>query len=187
MKRDLNLFGYRTYAGIGSRETPMEMLGLMTLLGFHLALQGWTLRSGGAPGADTAFEMGAINALHEEGVVRPEIYLPWEGFEDRYKFVALKEPQPEAVEIAKEFHPAWDKLRQGGQKLMGRNVHQMMGPNVNKPTYNTFVICWTPGGKGGGGTGQALRIAKRFGPQEVYDLGRPNDEQRMRQFLRDMA
>ena len=32
-----------------------------------------------------------------------------------------------------------------------------------------FVICWTKNGKGTGGTGQAIRIAKGFGIP-VFDL-----------------
>lgn len=61
------------YAGVGSRETPHEILALMTDVAKILGQHGWTLRSGGARGADTAFEDGA------KGFKR-EIYLPWRGF-----------------------------------------------------------------------------------------------------------
>jgi len=40
----------------------------------RLELLGYTLRSGGANGADTAFE---------EGCCRKELYLPWPGFNGR--------------------------------------------------------------------------------------------------------
>ena len=43
------------YAGIGSRETPEEVLHVMISLGKALCKQGWGLSSGGAPGADQAF------------------------------------------------------------------------------------------------------------------------------------
>ena len=46
------------YAGIGSRETPGLMLGAFARIGEFLAKKGYTLRSGGADGADTAFEVG---------------------------------------------------------------------------------------------------------------------------------
>jgi hypothetical protein len=49
------------YAGIGSRETPQATLDLMNLIGFTLAQKGHSLRSGGAKGADSAFEAGASN------------------------------------------------------------------------------------------------------------------------------
>lgn len=47
------------YAGVGSRETPQDVLKIMWKIGRYLALNGYTLRSGGgAKGADTAFENG---------------------------------------------------------------------------------------------------------------------------------
>lgn len=46
------------YAGIGSRETPRSILDLMTAIARKLEALGYTLRSGGATGADTAFEEG---------------------------------------------------------------------------------------------------------------------------------
>lgn len=48
------------YAGIGSRNTPADILDLMTHLARRLDSRGYTLRSGGADGADAAFERGAM-------------------------------------------------------------------------------------------------------------------------------
>ena len=45
-----------TYAGIGSRATPQAELEAMTEAAKMLSEKGYTLRSGGAKGADTAFE-----------------------------------------------------------------------------------------------------------------------------------
>ena len=42
----------RAYAGIGSRETPDQVLQIMTDLAVALAKEKFTLRSGGAGGAD---------------------------------------------------------------------------------------------------------------------------------------
>ncbi len=52
----------RPYAGIGSRQTPSEMLSLMESLAGRLAADGWVLRSGASPGADQAFFRGARRA-----------------------------------------------------------------------------------------------------------------------------
>ena len=60
------------YAGIGSRKTPPTIRSLMTKCANQLHNEGFTLRSGGAQGADTAFELGAQ--------LRKEIYLPWRRF-----------------------------------------------------------------------------------------------------------
>lgn len=66
------------YAGVGSRETPEDVLQLMRQFAIKLANLGWVLRSGGAPGADSAFEAGC-----KEVQGRMSIFLPWKGFEDR--------------------------------------------------------------------------------------------------------
>lgn len=72
------------YAGIGSRETPKSILEFFEYLGELLAKKGFTLRSGAAKGADSAFEKGCdrVSGLKE-------IFLPWRGFEgsksDKYR------------------------------------------------------------------------------------------------------
>ena len=47
------------YTGIGSRQTPKDILNLIEDVAFKLASKGYILRSGAAKGADTAFEDGA--------------------------------------------------------------------------------------------------------------------------------
>jgi hypothetical protein len=179
------LFTYKAYSGIGSRATPPEILGIMFMLGEKLAEQGFILRSGAAPGADSAFEQGARTALFQsKGIARPEIYLPWEGFEGRESgHVARTEPQEEAYLIAAEFHPRWKYLSHGAKKLHARNVHQVLGFNVTDPQLTSFIICWTPNGKGGGGTGQALRIGEGYGVEEIYDLYNKEDLETIKNFL----
>lgn len=159
---------YRAYAGIGSRETPEDVLLIMRNLGYVHAKLGWTLRSGGAEGADSAFEQGAFQGM-ELDVLEPwpEIFLPWEGFNGRPVGPDHLEPLPAAYEIAEQFHPAWDRLTQGGKRLHARNAHQILGPGLDN--LSEFVVCWTPGGKGGGGTGQALRMARHY-EIPIYDL-----------------
>lgn len=178
------MLDYRTYTGIGSRMTPLDIIGLMSTLGYFLANEGWILRSGCAPGADTAFEAGALAALKQEGVARPELYLPWDGFEGRERGRVMRtEPQEEAFEIAAEYHPAWGNLTQGARRLHARNVHQILGHDVTNPHVSTFIICWTKDGKGGGGTGQALRIAKGYNVAEIYDLFNRDHRDRVTGFL----
>ena len=65
-----------TYAGIGSRETPPDICKIMTEIAKRLAHLGLTLHSGGAEGADSAFERGAI--------LRRKIFLPWDGFQGKF-------------------------------------------------------------------------------------------------------
>lgn len=138
-----------TYAGIGSRECPPDVCKQMTEIANHLGNLGYTLYSGGAEGADDAFERGAS---------RKKIFLPWDGFNGRHVDGNLYVVPPYVEDLAKKFHPAGDRLKQGALKMMSRNCYQVLGPDLKSPV--DFVICWTKDGKASGGTGQAIRIAE---------------------------
>jgi hypothetical protein len=152
----------KAYAGIGSRSTPLDVIELMELVAEALAWQGWTLRSGHAPGADQAFESGAGGSA--------EIYLPWPTFEHSRGIEArtiIDRPSPDAYEVAAEHHPQWQYLKRGAKALHARNSHQVLGADLRTPVK--FILCWTKLAKGEGGTGQAIRIAKA-NDIPVYDM-----------------
>ncbi|AFF28139.1 gp141 [Sphingomonas phage PAU] len=149
------------YTGIGSRETPDLVLSIMSKIAKFLETKGYTVRSGGAPGADLAFDIDITNK---------EIYLPWYRFNDNNS--KLFKLTNEAREIAEKFHPAWNKLSEAARKLMTRNVYQVLGFDLKSPT--NFIICWTKDGKASRGTGQALRIAKYYNIP-VYNLFNQSD------------
>lgn len=151
-----------TYAGIGSRETPQDVLDGMEAIAYTLAA-GWNLRSGAADGADSAFERGAE---HGGAGHATELYLPWPGYNDR-KEATLHHPTPEAYLLSSDFHPAWPHLSRGAKSLHARNAHIILGADLDAPAR--FVLCWTPRAKGGGGTGQGIRIARHY-KVPVYDL-----------------
>jgi len=65
------------YAGIGSRKTPPDILALMEACAYKLARYGWNLRSGGAPGADQAFERGVAQANRERNIYTGEDVPSW--------------------------------------------------------------------------------------------------------------
>lgn len=153
------------YAGIGSRETPIELKDTIKIIVEHLNNLGYTLRSGGAPGADSFFE---------EYATQKEIYLPWRNFNGNTS--RLFDPTKEAFDYAKKYHPAWNRLGFGAQKLMARNCYQILGGDLKTPV--DFVVCWTKEGKAVGGTGQALRIAKDLNIT-VYNLYFPDTLQKI--------
>ena len=155
---------YRAYAGIGSRTTPDDICALMTELGSRLGRAGWTLRSGAAAGADSAFEAGAVAV---DGA--REIYLPWPGFRDRPQGHLL-EAAPGAYPLVAQVHPRFPYLSRGVRQLLARNAHQVLGAELNSPCE--MVLCWTPGASGRGGTGTAIRLARRYAIP-VYDLADP--------------
>lgn len=153
------------YTGIGSRETPPAILDEMTRLATHFDSLGYTLRSGGANGADSAFALGAS---------KQEIYLPWCGFnglwpDENNILVEDVEILREATEIAKSIHPAWNRLGPGGAKLHIRNVFQILGATLDKPS--DFVIYWCPMTKHGmplGGTATAVNLAKKYNIPTIF-------------------
>lgn len=150
------------YTGIGSRETPKEVIELFMRLGKYLATKGYILRSGGADGADLAFEQGCSEVFGKK-----EIYLPWNRFNGSHSNLVVSEGK--AYEIAAKYHPYWNSLKDGARKLQARNSHQVLGCDLNTPS--SFIVCWTKNGKGSGGTGQAIRIANSYNIP-IYDVGK---------------
>jgi hypothetical protein len=146
-----------SYSGVGSRETPKDIFSLMELLAAKLAENGVTLRSGGADGADTAFENGA--KTHPKTPM--EIYLPWKGFNKRS--CPMVPIPPAAFSLARKIHPAWDRCSQAAQKLHARNTMQVLGANLDSPA--AFVLFWASeqAGKVQGGTATAVHLARQHG------------------------
>ena len=167
------------YAGIGSRETPPNVLVHMTGIAKVLARNGWTLRSGGAKGADSAFEAGHRIAWHTWDYKlgpRPEmpmaIYPPWARFNGNSSPL-YQEPSQEADDLAAKHHPNWAACSDVARKLHARNGYQILGGDLKTPCH--YVICYTKGGTGAGGTGQALRIARAY-EIPVFDFGLCHNE-----------
>lgn len=133
----------------------------MLVMARFMAKQGHILRSGGARGADRAFEMGA-----DEADGTKEIYLPYRGFNKSTS--KLYKVTREARILANQFHPNWPALGCVARDFMGRNCYQLLGLDLKTPTE--FIICWTPNGKITGGTGQALRMAEHY-RIPVFNLG----------------
>lgn len=163
----------KTYAGIGSRETPENLLDIMIHIGATLAKAGWLLRSGAANGADTAFESGCDQSRGAK-----EIFLPWRYYNQSRS--PYYQPSDKAFDIAAEFHPAWSKLSDSVMKLHARNVHIMLGEHCDTPV--DMVICWTPEGRVQGGTGQALRMADGYNIP-VFNLALDKNWQLLEQFV----
>jgi len=144
------------YAGIGSRKTPDHVLVGMSEAARKLSDTGWCLRSGGAKGADSAFQSGVINDCME-------IYRP--SPEQQYD----AELWNQAIEIAAKSHPVWRACSDYAKALHARNVFQVLGADLNTPSR--FIMCWTPDGaelwkdttRATGGTGTAIRIADMYG------------------------
>ena len=164
------------YAGIGSRSAPATICRLMTALASKLANLDYTLRSGHADGADYAFELGANG--------QAELYLPWPTFgheRTAYCTQQYSKPAEWTRPIAASHHPHWPYLSTPVRSLHMRNVHQVLGWDGTE--HSQFVVCWTPGAQGGGGTGQAIRVARTY-DIPVYDLAGAHAHACFKEFMR---
>jgi|GEM_PF-605775 len=159
------------YAGIGSRNTPPEILETMKSIAEYLAGKGYTLNSGGAKGADSAFEAGAGNSK---------------------QIFYAKDAVEVTRNIAREIHPNGKNLKQYALDLMARNTNQVFGRDLKSPV--DFVLTWTRDGATTssersiktGGTGQAIDMASRKGVP-VFNLAKEGELERFKQFIENKS
>lgn len=173
------------YTGVGSRKIPQAVAAKMMTYGIVFAGLGYTLRSGGAHGADAAFEKGCDKYGGEK-----EIFLPWYNFNNSNSpFFHVSE---EAMKIAAEVYgKRWDDLSNGAKLLMGRNIYQVLGISLDTPSK--FLLCWTPDGaetakkrsRETGGTGQAIACASLYNIP-VFNLQKPMTEDLLLDFLGEL-
>lgn len=150
------------YTGIGPRNTPRAILNLMTEIGMYFAMHKWVLRSGGAEGADTAFEQGHVAMGGDV-----EIYLPFKGFRHHSSSLYMGGPDVEngrALSMAEYLwekrtgnNDSWRKLSSCKKAAMARTMLFVLGARMITPT--DVVICWTSEEEPSGGTELALLAA----------------------------
>ncbi|UTC25424.1 hypothetical protein P7_234 [Pectobacterium phage vB_PcaM_P7_Pc] len=185
------------YSGIGSRETPQEIISIVEDAAFRLARIGFVLRSGKAAGADAAFQRGA-QKYHAAASGRSpssvaEIYIPWKGFKggdgliDLYDITldTIDRQFPENADMrwdwVKEVHGGWERLSQGARKLHERNIHQLFGHDLGNAYLNQskFVLYYaleTKKGDPKGGTATCVNLAKKQGIRTLNLLHEKNHE-----------
>jgi hypothetical protein len=182
------------YAGVGARQTPPDVQELLRRAAAYLAGLGWMCRSGGAPGAATACEAGALQGLRAGAPGGLTVYLPWPTFErgqrayralgargEGLRVAVLGEPRPAAFALAARHLPDWTRLALDDRALHARTVHLILGPGLAAPA--AFVLCWTADGALGtraapvtdatGDSGPALRLAAARGIP-VLNVARPD-------------
>lgn len=145
------------YAGIGARITPQPVLDKMRKIAMYLEFSGYTLRSGGALGADLAFESSILDPRMKQ-IFRPQ------------------DATPASIELASRYHPNWKACSEFVRKLHARNALILLGKNLSSPVQ--FVICWTPEGAITGGTGLSIKIAMDY-RIPVFNLANPEHEERV--------
>lgn len=172
------------YTLIGSRSTPQEILNLMTKFAYKAASKGYTVRSGGADGADTCAEEGVLNFIKDNNLPPEkanslmEIYLPWKDFNRRkssdygYKTLSTLPSRQEAYNIAERIHPAWERCSNGARSLHARNTMQCLGEVLIHPSR--FILCYGESEKKGsvipkGGTRSCCKLGEEYNV-EIFNL-----------------
>ena len=147
------------WTGIGSRQAPESMLEFARWCGYQINTKGDKLRSGGAKGMDTAFEIGFRSHGKYNGVL--EIYRQKHHFINEGKMFYNPDMLVRATALAESTHPAWHACNQYARDLLGRNPFQLLGPSLNDSS--DVILCWTIDGSDVGGTGNNIRLAKLRG------------------------
>ena len=160
----------KIYAGVGSRETDKATLSYMKDMAGRLEANGFKLLSGGADGADKAFESGTKNS---------QVFLAEDIASNRFGNAQ------QALTIAEQYYHTprkWSGLSPRVKQLMARNCYEVLGEDLNSPV--DFVLCksklWN--GKPSGGTSQAIRIAEAYGIP-VFNLAYDGERQKFEQWV----
>ncbi len=168
---------YLPYVASCPFNTPNEIVDKIVSIIKQLDKFGFTMRNGGRDGAEDIFE---------RATTRKEIHLPWKGFmnkESKYSFT------PDAAKVlASRFHPGFDGLKQSIQTFLATDVKMVMGKGLTSPAL--FLITWSADGAQTlqeksaktGNAGQAIAVACALNIP-IFNFGRPDAEQRLRQHL----
>lgn len=184
----------KKYAGVGSRETPPLILEVMEEFAYYAAKKEYRLLSGAAPGADSAFERGCVKYCTECEINisdRMTIFLPNDNFYGKSSDgdAYISEIGKEAYNLAKKYHPVWNRLSPIAKRLMARNSYQVLDHTLDSPV--DFLVCWTPDGArtetsiDTGGTGQAIRLAIAY-KVPVFNLANLKDHKNILETLQWM-
>lgn len=142
----------KSYTGVGSRETPLYILYMMSQLAMIFEKKGYILRSGCATGADAAFEDALLDPVNNA-----EIYVPNKGFpvkmgttykkhyiipQERFgkSFDGLFRKATRLIH-SKNIHKKWQYLNEYTTLLHNRNMFQVLGLDLKSPA--NFTVCFT--------------------------------------------
>lgn len=163
------------YTGIGSRDISSIEYNLVVKIGSRMAELGYCLRSGGADGADEAFEEGCDLAEGEKS-----IYLPWKNFNGYWMGPSVYSLTGKQRAFARErllelgVLPWFDNLSNSSKLFHTRNYYQVVGSTEVPSRVCIYIadIDWK--GEPVGGTRTAVMVSKVLGVP-TYNL-RDNEE-----------
>jgi hypothetical protein len=141
------------------------MRSIIQAISQHMMDRGWDLSSGGAYGTDECF-MTPYRA-HPQ---RCQYWSPGGRRENYWQPMRPLYAELDAFDMAEDLIGAahWNNLEDFGQRAHARNIHIVMGHDLDTPV--DLVICWTPNGEAVGGTRTAIVLAEARGIP-VFNVG----------------
>lgn len=112
------------YTGIGSRNISGEERELIFNIAVKMSEEGYTLRSGGAEGSDTAFEEGCLSVSGELEVYRPTRSPNMKGYHlvpNDLQFNYAK------TRLSIDIIPWFSYMKPYSQRIHSRNFYQVVG------------------------------------------------------------
>lgn len=178
------------FTGVGHRKgVPNRIRDKATMLTKWLCDRNVRLRTGDADGMDRIFrEAAPIDMV--------EFFAPLGRYNPHPNATIIAPnnmaecPYRKAVSITEFVHPAFHYLGDFERELHIRNVFELLGPNLDRPS--DFMVCWTEDGavdrttRKTGGTGQAIRIANKYGIP-VFNLQRSDFESEFSKFIKTLG
>lgn len=169
---------YKPYVVYANSNPPVEIIEKFKSLAIYLESIGFTVRIGGNnDGVDQAVEDVTKNK---------ELILPWKEFNGKESPYTWAIPASE--HIAKQFSPIYDSMKDGVKKFLARNARLIMGQKMRSKAC--FLLCWS---EDGAETKRELNARSGFIQHPVaiangalvpvFNLGKPDAEQRLRQFV----
>jgi len=84
-----------------------------------------------------------INQVLDIDLARVEMYLPWKSFNTSIT-PKMKRPNEKAYHVAAYYHKAFKKLPNPVRAILARDVHVILGENVDNPIK--LMLCYSPDG-----------------------------------------
>lgn len=179
------------YTGIGSRNIYPEEAEFLENVAVALYKEGFTLRSGGAVGADSAFEKAVVACACFRSLPSPlQIFLPWRNFNGHtgyplYEYLCTPSNWPlwsDANTIMRDIHPTPERLKSGPEALHTRNIPQILGPKLDNPSKFVIYCADEMDGEVKGGTRTAVVLARQY-KIPTFNIRIPEHKERLEKWL----
>lgn len=169
---------YLPYLAIGNQDTPPEIVRQLADIAGRLKDAGYTARTTGKGAADEGVMITAGDKC--------EVHIPWkkfDGIDSKFNKVL-----PEALEMVKQYHGAFDSQKDSIKTIIGRGAHLVLGQDLRSPVR--FVVCWSQDGlenakdrsAKSGYIGIPVSIASSM-KIPVFNLKNPDALRRLNEFL----